>query len=156
MATATAAARSDTPSFSYVCCRCDLIVPSLRNSRFAMRPAEALVRTAERLHAEMAGDPDRREPAIASRHDGVIFLTAAFTGLRRGVLVSLRWRNVDFPRRTIYAIDNVSAGVEARVKDHEGRTVPMATEVAERLARLRPRRRWRLRLRLRGDSRPPA
>ncbi len=34
-----------------------------------------------------------------SDQDAASFLTAAFTGLRRGALVAPRWRNVDFPRR---------------------------------------------------------
>jgi integrase len=98
----------------------------------------ALTRTAELLHGECAADPNRRERACASRHDAAIFLVAAFTGLRRGELVSLRWRNVDFARRSIYVVENLSAGQDARVKDHEGRTVPLATAVATTLARARP------------------
>ena len=33
--------------------------------------------------------------------DAALFLTAAFTGLRQGELVALRWRSVDFPGKQI-------------------------------------------------------
>lgn len=76
--------------------------------------------------------------AARSDQDGWMFTVAAYTGLRLGEVVSLKVGSVDFARRTVHAIDNVSAGVPARVKDDEGRTVPMADEVAAVLARAIP------------------
>jgi integrase len=74
--------------------------------------------------------------AAASEQDSAIYLTAAYTGVRRGELVALRWRNVDFPRRHI----RVTAGYTERAlstpKSGRARSVPMAPAVAEALARL--------------------
>jgi integrase len=76
--------------------------------------------------------------AAASECDGLLFRTAAFAGLRRGELVSLRWKHLDFARASIHVIDNVSAGQDVRVKDGEGRTLPMAPQIAQALAAWRP------------------
>jgi len=77
--------------------------------------------------------------AAGSKQDGAIFLTAAFTGLRRGELVALRWRDVDFQRSAIRVSGSYSNGKLTAPKSGHGRVVPMVPEVAEALAKLSQR-----------------
>lgn len=74
--------------------------------------------------------------AGASELDSAIYLTAAFTGLRMGELLALRWRDVDFKLDAIRVRRNFTGGKEDTPKSGRGRTVPMAAEVAQALARL--------------------
>lgn len=80
--------------------------------------------------------------AAASEQDAAIYLTAAFTGLRRGELLALRWRDVDFPGSTIRVRGNYSEGVLTTPKSGKIRAVPMAPDVAAALARLGDRENW--------------
>jgi integrase len=74
--------------------------------------------------------------AAASEQDAAIFLTAAFTGLRRGELVALRWRDVDFTGSVIRVRASYVDGVLTSPKSGKVRSVPMAPDVAEVLAKL--------------------
>ncbi len=74
--------------------------------------------------------------AAASEQDAAIYLTAAYTGLRRGELIALRWRNVDFPRRHIRVSASYTERALSTPKSGHARSVPMAPAVAEALARL--------------------
>jgi integrase len=74
--------------------------------------------------------------AADSEQDAAIYLTAAFTGLRRGEIVALRWRDVDFPRRHIRVMASYTERTLSTPKSGKARSVPMAPEVAEALARL--------------------
>jgi integrase len=74
--------------------------------------------------------------AAESEQDAAIFLTAAFTGLRRGELVALRWRDVDFTRSHIRVRASYSEGFLTGPKSGKIRSVPMAPDVAAVLARL--------------------
>ena len=78
--------------------------------------------------------------AAASGQDGAIFLTAAFTGLRRGELIALRWRDVDFARSSIRVAGSYANGQLTAPKSGRGRVVPMVSEVATVLAQLGQRR----------------
>jgi integrase len=77
--------------------------------------------------------------AAASEQDAAVYLTAAMTGLRRGELVGLRWRDVDFPGQAIRIRANYSYGQLVTPKSGKVRSVPMVPEVAQALARLSQR-----------------
>jgi integrase len=68
--------------------------------------------------------------------DAAIFLTAAFTGLRQGELVALRWRDVDFSGSALRVRTSYAGGVLTTPKSGKVRSVPLAPEVARALARL--------------------
>jgi integrase len=74
--------------------------------------------------------------AAGSEHDGAIYLTAAFIGLRRGELVALRWRDVDFARRHVRVTASYTERLLTTPKSGKLRSVPLAPIVAEALARL--------------------
>ena len=78
--------------------------------------------------------------AADGEQDGAIYLTAAFTGLRRGELLALRWRDVDFAGRPVRVRASYAGGALTSPKSGKVRSVPLAPEVAEsaRAAR-RPR-----------------
>jgi integrase len=100
--------------------------------------------TIERQQLRYSGDYDfySREEiealvrAAASEQDAAIFLTAAMTGLRRGELAALRWRDVDFAGQAIRVRANYSFGELVTPKSGKVRTVPMVPDVAQALARL--------------------
>jgi integrase len=75
--------------------------------------------------------------AARDEQDAAIFLTAAFAGLRRGELVGLRVRDVDFAGESLHVMGSVDARAgRGTTKGGRGRTVPMVPEVAQTLARL--------------------
>jgi integrase len=98
----------------------------------------ALVRAAEQRYCEASAEPERHPRCEASRHDGAIILVAAFTGMRRGEVVSLRWRDVDFQASSIHVRESVSAGQDSTPKGRRSRSITMAPQVAEALGRLAP------------------
>ncbi len=108
------------------------------------------VASVEKHRARSSGDIDVFSPeevmalvrAAGSDQDAAIFLTAAFTGLRRGELLALRWRDVDFSGAAVRVRASYAAGHLTTPKSGKVRSVPMAPDVAETLARLGQREHW--------------
>jgi integrase len=80
--------------------------------------------------------------AADSDQDAAIYLTAAFTGLRQGELIALHWRDVDFAGSAIRVRASYTNGHLTSPKSGKVRSVPMAPQVAESLARLSQRDYW--------------
>lgn len=71
-----------------------------------------------------------------------LLLTAAFTGLRMGELLALRWGEVDFAAETIRVVRSFTISGESSPKSGKPRSVPMVREVATALARVGQRERF--------------
>jgi integrase len=101
----------------------------------------------ERHRVRSAGDIEVFSPeevwslvrAAACDQDGAIYLTAAFTGLRRGELLALRWRDIDFVGSNVRVRASYVGGSLTAPKSGKVRSVPLAAEVAETLAKLAQR-----------------
>lgn len=75
--------------------------------------------------------------------DRAIFLTAAMTGLRKGELVALRWKDVDWLAARIRVRQNYVRGKFGTPKSKRStRSVPMADQVAGALDRLYKQSGW--------------
>jgi integrase len=80
--------------------------------------------------------------AAESEQDAAIFLTAAFTGLRRGELVALRWRDIAFTAKRVRVCGSFAGARLTTPKSGKVRSVPTAPDVASALARLAARGYW--------------
>jgi integrase len=84
--------------------------------------------------------PDRTLDQIAvDEQDGELVRIAAYTGLRLGELLALRWRDVDLEGSVLTISRAMSAGVETTTKSGRVRRVPLPTQASDALQRLRRR-----------------
>ena len=68
--------------------------------------------------------------------DAELFRVLAYTGIRLGELVVLRWSDVDFGASQLVVHRALSGGEETTTKAHRLRYVPLSTAAAQALARL--------------------
>lgn len=73
---------------------------------------------------------------------GALIIVAAMTGLRRGELVALRWRDVRFKQPALHVERAVSDGQIKRPKSGKARTVPLADRPLAVLRELSERQWW--------------
>lgn len=74
------------------------------------------------------------------RQDGDLVRVAAYTGLRRGELVALRWGDIDIARHKVTVRRAISANEEATsTKSRRAREVPIPDQAASALRRLAAR-----------------
>jgi integrase len=92
------------------------------------RPADIQVLSPEEVWALVR--------AAKSGQDAAIFLTGAFTGLRMGELVALRWRDIDFPGAAVRVRASYAGGALTTPKSGKVRSVPLAPDVADALTKL--------------------
>jgi integrase len=114
--------------------------------RLPLNPVENLEKPVQRMRVDIDVFSPEEVMALVraadSRQDAAIFLTAAFTGLRRGELVALRWRDVSFAGQYLRVTASYTERELSTPKSGKVRSVPLAPEVAQALARLSQRGQW--------------
>ena len=99
---------------------------------------------AERQPQRRSGDFQVLEPVEAMQlaacadndQDAAMFIVAAFTGLRLGELLALRWSDVDFTRRLVHVRRNYVMKQETTPKSGKVRSVPLIDQAARALDEL--------------------
>ena len=71
--------------------------------------------------------------AAANAQDAAMFAVAAFTGLRLGEILALRWEDVDFTRRLVHVRRNYVLKREDTPKSGKVRSVPLIDQAARAL-----------------------
>lgn len=87
-------------------------------------------------HPELRSD----DQLALDAQDAELIRVAAFTGLRLGELLALRWRDVDLDGSVLTVSRAMSAGVESTTKSGRVRRVPLPDQAAAALIRLCERR----------------
>ncbi|HET8978032.1 MAG TPA: tyrosine-type recombinase/integrase [Solirubrobacteraceae bacterium] len=105
---------------------------------------EQIARAAEAGgHRTTTTAPQSTEEVEARRlddhQDAELYRVAAYTGLRLGELLALRWEDVDLANRRLIVHRAFSAGVEGPTKSWQARFVPVSDAAAAALHRLSQR-----------------
>jgi integrase len=108
--------------------------PPGRLEYYSPEEVAALARAATEGLAREEGRPTQLDV-----QDGALFIVAAYTGLRMGELLALRWRDIDVGDGRLTVERALSAGEVSTPKSNAIRTLPLADKAAAALARLEQR-----------------
>ncbi|HUB72806.1 MAG TPA: site-specific integrase [Solirubrobacteraceae bacterium] len=84
-------------------------------------------------------DSERAARGTEDHQDAELVRVAAYTGLRQGELLALRWKNVEFAGSALTIARAMSAGVESSTKSGRVRRIPMSDQAAAAFERLSQR-----------------
>jgi integrase len=99
---------------------------------------------AERVTVKRSGDFNVLSPvqvealarAAGTSQDAVLFRVAAYTGLRLGELIALRWSDVDFDKRLVHVRGSYALGQTGPPKSGRVRSVPLIDQAMRPLDEL--------------------
>lgn len=102
---------------------------------------------AEKVAVRRSGDFQVLDPGGVAQlvskaentQDAALYTVAAFSGLRLGELLGLRWRDVDFAKRILHVRRNHVLGEDKTPKSHKVRSVPLMDDAYRRLDELSKR-----------------
>ena len=119
------------------------------DARREPHPGELLYYSPDEIEsiAHALSDGLRRDQAGArtidqiamDEQDGELVRVAAYTGLRLGELIALRWHDVDLEGSVLTVSRAMSAGFETTTKSGRVRRVPLPAQASAALSRLRQR-----------------
>ena len=119
---------------------------AMKVHKLARNPAATVDRQPDRGSGDFsvlsAAEVEAVARAAPSVIDAAVFRTAAFTGLRLGELLALRWQDVDFGRRLVRVRRSYVLGHYGAPKSGKVRSVPMIDQVLSALDRLSRRERF--------------
>jgi integrase len=101
--------------------------------------ARAASRGAHRDNRLRLSDEEIAVRKLEDDQDAYIVLVASFCGLRMGECLGLRWRHVIWEAQRLHIQRTYVLGEEDSTKGRRGRTVPLADQPAQALARLSQR-----------------
>jgi integrase len=101
--------------------------------------ARAAAAGAHRNNRLRLSDDEQTVRALEDEQDACVVLVAAFCGLRLGECLGLRWRHLMWDAQRLHVQRSFVLGQEDSTKGRRGRTVPLADQPAQALARLSQR-----------------